>query len=289
MKLLGLASLSPSDYFNYFCAPNSAMAFEFHKDKQTYIKYQYENALKYVIPFIENDFKLGAGMEVMEIGCAEGGVLKAFIEKGCKGTGVELMPARYEMAKELLKDEIAAGQAEMIHRNIYDLELKDYEGRYDLIVLKDVIEHIHDQDRLLDYLRGFLKVDGQIFFGFPPWYMPFGGHQQIAKNKVMSILPYYHLLPMPLYKGVLKAFGERQRTIDDLAEIKETGISIERFERLIKKHRYSISEKQFYLINPIYKYKFNLKARKQNAFFASIPFLRNFVTTCVYYLVQKED
>lgn len=265
------------------------MAFDFHKDKQTYIKYQHDNAVQYVIPFIERKLKLKEGMEVMEIGCAEGGVLKAFIERGCKGTGVELMPARYEMAKQLLADEIEKGKAEIIHKNIYDLDADSgYQARYDLIILKDVIEHIHDQDKVLAYLRLFLKKGGHIFFGFPPWQMPFGGHQQIAKSKILSRLPYYHLLPMSLYKGILKSLGEKERTVEDLAEIKETGISIERFEKLIKKNAYTIQEKEFYLINPIYKYKFNLSAKRQYPWLSAIPYFRNFLTTCVYYLVRKE-
>ena len=265
------------------------MAFDFHKDKQTYIKYQYENAENYVIPFIEKKLALNSASEVMEIGCAEGGVLQAFLDKGCKGVGVELMPARYEIAKELLKDYISKGQAEVIQKNIYDLDADSGYHRFDLIILKDVIEHIHDQDKVLAHLRKFLKKDGHIFFGFPPWQMPFGGHQQIAKSKLLSRLPYYHLLPMSLYKGMLKAMGEREKTVEDLAEIKETGISIERFEKLIKKNSYSIREKEFFLINPIYKYKFNLEAKKQYNWLASIPYFRNYLTTCVYYLVRKED
>jgi len=268
----------------FFC-----MAFEFHKDKETYIKYQRENALNYVIPFIERQLKLKKGMRVMEIGCAEGGVLQAFVHKGVHGTGVELMPSRYEHAKQLLAEAISNGKAEVINKDIYDVDVEiDFPERFDLIVLKDVIEHIHDQNRVLERLRDFLKEDGHIFFGFPPWQMPFGGHQQIAKNKTLSRLPYYHLLPMKLYKGLLKSLGESDRIVEDLAEIKNTGISIERFEKLIKKHHYSISEKEFYLINPIYKYKFNLEAKTQLPLIAGIPYLRNYLTTCVYYLVKKE-
>lgn len=265
------------------------MAFEFHKDKETYIRYQRENAQNYVIPFIERKLKLKEDMRVMEIGCAEGGVLQAFIIKGVHGTGVELMPSRYEHAKQLLGDELAKGKAELINKDIYDVDVeKEFPERFDLIVLKDVIEHIHDQDKVLNRLRDFLKEDGHIYFGFPPWQMPFGGHQQIAQSKTLSRLPYYHLLPMSLYKGLLKSFGENQRIIDDLAEIKETGISIERFERLIKKNNFSIQEKEFYLINPIYKYKFNLEAKKQIPLISGLPYLRNYLTTCVYYLVKKE-
>jgi SAM-dependent methyltransferase len=264
------------------------MSFDFHKNKEVYIKYQRENAENYVIPFIERKLPI-KGLRIMEIGCAEGGVLQAFIHAGCHGTGVELSSARYEMAKKLLADEITKGQAVLSNKNIYDVDIdKEFPERFDLIILKDVIEHIHDQDKVLGKLRDFLKPNGHIFFGFPPWQMPFGGHQQIAKSKLLSRLPYYHLLPMPLYKGILKSLGEKQQRIDDLVEIKETGISIERFQRLLKKNHYSIAEKEFYLINPIYKYKFNLEAKTQSSFIASIPYLRNYLTTCVYYLVKKE-
>ena len=266
------------------------MAFKFHKDKQTYTKYQHENAVNYVIPFIERQLKLKEGDRVMEIGCAEGGVLKAFVELGCHGTGVELNEGRYRYAQGVFEEEIKEGRVQLINKDIYKVDIdRELNGKFDLIVLKDVIEHIHDQDKILNKLRDFLNPGGHIYFGFPPWQMPFGGHQQIAKHKLLSRLPYYHLLPMKLYKAVLKSFGETTKSIEDLAEIKETGISIERFQRLLKKHRYSIREKEFYLINPIYKYKFNLSARIQHRAIASIPYLRNYLTTCVYYLVRKED
>ncbi len=266
------------------------MAFDFHKDKETYIRIQRENAEKYVIPFIQQKIQLNSNHRVVEIGCAEGGVLKAFAKLGCHCTGIELMESRYEMAKKVLEEEIQSGRATLSNQNIYDVDIeKEFGEAFDLIILKDVIEHIHDQDKVLLFLRKFLKPNGHIFFGFPPWYMPFGGHQQIAKSGFLSKLPYYHLLPMGLYKGVLKLFGETPKSIEDLAEIKETGISIERFLKLIHKNNYSVKEKEFYLINPIYEYKFGLKPRQQFKWIAALPFIRNFFTTCVYFLVKKEE
>lgn len=266
------------------------MSFDFHKDKQTYINYQRENATNYVIPFIERKLKLFKGMHVMEIGCAEGGVLQAFINRGCIGTGVELLPGRHELAKKVFEEELKTGQVKLINKDIYKVDIQaEMPELFDLIILKDVIEHIHDQDKILAKLREFLKPNGHIFFGFPPWQMPFGGHQQVAKNKLLSRLPYYHLLPMKLYKAILRSFGETPNDIEQLAEIKETGISIERFQKLLKKNNYSVQLKEFYLVNPIYKYKFNLRARVQNRAISAIPYLRNYLTTCMYYLVKKEE
>tara|TARA_R110002096_G_scaffold72174_9_gene172273 strand:+ start:297 stop:1097 length:801 start_codon:yes stop_codon:yes gene_type:complete len=266
------------------------MAFSFHKDKQTYIKHQHDNAVNYVIPFIEQKLPLFEGMRVMEIGCAEGGVLQAFVKRGCIGTGVELQAPRTEIAKEVFAKELKTGQVTLVNKDIYDVDIeKEMPERFDLIILKDVIEHIHDQDKVLAKLREFLKPNGHIFFGFPPWQMPFGGHQQVAKNKILSRLPYYHLLPMKLYKAILKSFGEKDKVIENLVEIKQTGISIERFQKLLKKNKFAVVEREFYLVNPIYKYKFNLNARIQNSAIAAIPYLRNYLTTCMYYLVRKEN
>ena len=87
------------------------MALEFHKDKPRYFKMQHDNAVDYVLPFIEKEMPLKEGMHVCEIGCAEGGVLSAFLERGCQGTGVELSEARAELAKGFLQEYIEKGQA----------------------------------------------------------------------------------------------------------------------------------------------------------------------------------
>lgn len=266
------------------------MAFDFHKDKATYFNIQYENSKTYVVPFVAPFVKLGAGTTVLEIGSAEAGVLKAFTELGCTCTGIELHEGRVKLANEFMAKEVAEGKAQFISRNIYDMDPeKDLDHKFDLIILKDVIEHIHDQERFVKVVGNFLRPGGKIFYGFPPWYMPFGGHQQICKSKFLSVLPYYHLLPVPLYRGMLKLFGERQKIIDDLLEIKETGISIERFVRIHKDNGFQVKRKQFFLINPIYKYKFNLKVRNQAGFIAALPFVRNFFTTAVYYLVDRSS
>ena len=150
-----------------------------------------------------------------------------------------------------------------------------------------MIEHIHEQEKIMMRLGEFLAPGGVIFFGFPPWQMPFGGHQQIAKSKIGSKLPYYHLLPMPLFRGFLKLMGEPENIIEALAEIKETGISIERFERISKTAGFTVDRSRFFLINPVYKYKFGLQPRRQIGLINAIPFARNFVTTCAYYILRK--
>jgi cyclopropane fatty-acyl-phospholipid synthase-like methyltransferase len=78
--------------------------FEFHTDKNRYFGMQAENARQYVVPFIEKYKPLQPGMRVLEIGCAEAGVLKAFTEKGCIAVGVELDEVRLVFAREFMKE-----------------------------------------------------------------------------------------------------------------------------------------------------------------------------------------
>lgn len=258
-----------------------------HTDHALRYRQQAENSEAYVIPFIEERFPIGPETRVMEIGCGEGGVLKPLLRRGCRCTGVELVAARIRLAESFLGDYTATGQLRLINKNIYDIDfLGEFKGAVDLILLKDAIEHIPDQARLMGYLKELLSPSGIIYLGFPPWYMPLGGHQQICVNKALSFFPYVHLLPRPLYRTLLKACGENPSTVQELLEIKDTGISIERFERISRMHEYDIINKRFYLINPIYRYKFGWKPRTQSAVVSGIPFFRNFVTSCVYYLVQ---
>ncbi len=262
------------------------MALKQHLDHKVRFDQQVDNSLSYVLPFIEKTKPIAAGTTVMEVGAAEGGVLLPFINRGCKCVGVDLVQARIDLANEFLSSEVTAGKVEFICQNIYeDSFLNRFKGHFDVIMLKDVIEHVPEQEKFIPYLKNFLKPGGQIFFGFPPWYMPFGGHQQVCRTKWLSVLPYYHILPMPLYKAILKMGGEHPAIIKELEEVKETQITIERFERIVKKSGLKILNKQPYLINPIYKYKFGLKPRNQLAPLNWIPYFRDFVTTCVYYTV----
>ncbi|MEO0470718.1 MAG: class I SAM-dependent methyltransferase, partial [Bacteroidota bacterium] len=250
---------------------------------------QVENARTYVLPFIEKGITIGADTRVMEIGCGEGGVLVPFVEKGAFCMGVDLSPSRIEHARRLQSEQIAQGKAHFVTQNVYDADfLAEHKGSFDLIMLKDTIEHIPDQEKFIPYLKEFLVPGGLIFFGFPPWYMPFGGHQQICSSKLLGYLPYYHLLPTFLYRGILNLAKEHKGTVKELMDIKSTGISLHRFERIIRQSGLSIVHHTLFFINPIYRYKFGLKPRKQLNIIRAIPVFRDFVSTAGWYLVGRE-
>jgi SAM-dependent methyltransferase len=257
---------------------------ERHKNKEQYFNEQGLTSQKFVVPFISDLVKFDIETTVLEIGCAEAGNLKPFVDMGCKATGIDISCSRVELAREFYKDHPNRTNLTLICEDIYKV---NPEKKYDVIIMRDVIEHIPNQEIFLGFVKSFLQPDGKFFLAFPPWQNPFGGHQQICKSKLLSVLPWFHLLPKPLYKFVLKAFGENEGTITALFEIKDTGISIERFERILKRENYKIDKRVFWFINPNYQTKFGLKPRKQTPVIASISWVRGFFTTAMYYVVSR--
>ena len=165
-------------------------------------------------------------------------------------------------------------------------KLKGLEHKFDLIICHDVIEHIKDKATFLSNLPKYINPEGIIFMSFPAWQMPFGGHQQICKSKIISHFPFIHLLPAPIYKGILKFGGESTGCIEELLSIKETKTSIELFEKLVHEKHITIIDRQLFFINPHYEIKFRLKPRRLYAIIAGIPHLRNFFTTSCFYTLK---
>ncbi len=263
--------------------------FDFHSDKKEYFEIQYKTACDSIVPLVSQYLSLTRQTRVLEIGSAEAGVLKAFTQAGCHCTGIELSPGRVELAKKFMHQELNDGRIQFLSKNIYDVDVeKDIGFRFDLIILKDVIEHIHHQEEFIPFMAHFLNPAGIIFFGFPPWTMPYGGHQQMCANAILARLPFIHLLPKSIYQRLLKFGHESKNKIDMLLEVKETGITINRFERIVKHNHYKIISRIFYIVPPIYKFKFNLKTRRLYSIISGIPILRDFFTMSAYYIIQKE-
>lgn len=257
---------------------------ERHKDRSLYFKEQGVTTQKYVVPYVNAVKKIDKNSRVLEVGCGEGGNLSPFLDMGCEVVGVDISSSQIEKAKEYLH-EANYKNWQVIARDIYKVT-PDEIGQFDLIFLRDVIEHIPNQEEFFKIIKSFLKEDGVIFFGFPPWRMPFGGHQQICQSKFLSLFPFFHILPYGIYKGILKLFGEDDQTIESLIEIKDTGISISRFNRLIKREKFKVLKQTYYLINPNYETKFGLKERILPAVF-KVPHLCDFYTTAIYCIIKK--
>ena len=261
---------------------------ERHRNRRQYFDEQARTTRQFVIPYVERTMPITAATRVFEIGCGEGGNLVPFLQLGCECIGVDLLPGKIDLGLQYLAETVPDANVELVVQDIYDTSA-DRLGKFDLIMLRDVIEHIHDQGKFLDMVHRFLRPGGRIFFGFPPWRMPFGGHQQVCNSRVLSKLPWFHLLPAPIYGGILRAAGERPNQVEALLEIKQTGISIARFSRLIEQSGFRFEQKDLWLFNPNYEVKFGIKPKKLPRLFGALPWVKDFYTTCCYALITARD
>ncbi len=262
------------------------MVYDFHNDAERYFNYQYLHSKEYIVPLVDKYLDFSQKLRILEIGSAEAGVLKAFTELGHSCVGVEISESRVNLAKRFMKTEFEAGQIHFFDQDVFKVNVEALGGKFDLIILKDVIEHIHNRKILFEKVKEFLKPNGFVFIAMPPWHMPFGGHQQMLTNKLYSRMPYFHLLPMWFTKLLLK--WDKYPYIDDWEDIKATQISINGFHREANSNGFTIRKAIYYFINPNYKFKFNLNPRVQNKFIASIPWIRDFFTTTVYFLIENK-
>ena len=254
---------------------------ERHFDRFAYFQESANSSRKFYIPYVSQFISLSKDRNVLEIGCGEGGNLLPFAESGCMVTGMDIYSVRIEEAKEFFSAEYSSRFFAM---NFFEMNPPEEKDKYDLILIHDVIEHIGDKDRFVKHLKPFLAEDGIVFWGFPAWQMPFGGHQQICHKKICANFPFLHLLSAALYKKYLQIAGEKEDCINELLDIKSCKTSIERFEKLMKQNGMKIVNRHLWFINPHYEQKFNLKPRKLWGFLGNIPYLRNFLSTSCFYI-----
>ena len=151
-----------------------------HRDRWLYFQEQERITRQHVIPFVARHVALQPDARVLEIGCGEGGNLAPFVEMGCACVGVDLDAQKVENGRRFVARRGLASLPELRCADIYALDEAEL-GCFDLVVMRDVIEHIPQQGRFLFHLRQFLRTNGHVFFGFPPWQMPFGGHRRGAR------------------------------------------------------------------------------------------------------------
>lgn len=255
-----------------------------HIDRKRYFEEQAQTSKRYYIPYIKNIIG-HLPTKVLEVGCGEGGNLLPCAESGCEVVGVDMADSRIQQARTFFADKNQKGT--FIASDIF--QLKDLKKTFPLILIHDVVEHIEHKAQFLSDLKRYLSSDGVLFVAFPAWQMPFGGHQQIAQGKVVSHLPFIHLLPRSLYKWVLKLCGEKEDAINELLSIKQTKCTIEIFKTIARETEYQIISEQLYFINPHYEIKFGISPRKLNKTISAIPYLRNFFSTSCFYILRKTE
>jgi 2-polyprenyl-3-methyl-5-hydroxy-6-metoxy-1,4-benzoquinol methylase len=117
---------------------------------------------------------------VLDVGCAYGGFLVAFAERGAQVTGIELDERYVRLAGLNLRErgldgEVVQGDAVAKHPK--------FAGRFELIIANDVVEHVRLLDDFLENISGWLAPGGVAYFEIPngafPLYVGSDGHHQL--------------------------------------------------------------------------------------------------------------
>jgi 2-polyprenyl-3-methyl-5-hydroxy-6-metoxy-1,4-benzoquinol methylase len=231
----------------------------------------------YLIPFFEKNLPGFKKMKVLEVGCAEGGFLEEMQAQGVKITGLELLQSRIDIAlKKNPKLNIICGDITDAH-----IDKKTGSG-FNLIVMRDTIEHIPDRNATFSNLHKLLLDDGFLFITFPPRFSAFAGHQQNCKSFI-KFFPYLHYLPAFLLKGIGKVLKEDEKLMAEIAYNYKIGLSISKFESYYRQFGFKAVLKDLFFSRPVFKIRYGLKTMR----FPNIPVVREFMANGCEYLLQK--
>ncbi len=120
-----------------------------------------------IIGFIQKHTGIDSG-SVLEIGCADGGNIAAFVEKGYKATGIDLSHTYVEYGKNRGLDLYCSDATSFAQKG----------QQYDIVVLNHVLEHFTDLEKELSTIAALMKDTGVLFVAVPGVkYLTFGAYK----------------------------------------------------------------------------------------------------------------
>lgn len=250
--------------------------------KVGYWEFQRALTATYIVPWLERRGALPREGRLLEVGAGEGGCLTALTEAtGLPGVGVELSESRTHTARAIAA---ARGDASLSFQSgdITSQEVAEtLPAPFALVLLRDVIEHVHEPARALANVASLLAPGGYAVVSFPPYPSPFGAHQQILGPRWLK-LPWIQLLPGFPW---LVAKGEpREGVVREILDIRRCGLTMHAFERAARAAPLRIVERRAYLLRPAFRFRYGMKP-VSGGWIGSVPLLRELVTTGVWYLL----
>ena len=157
-----------------------------------YRRYQKTLAERYLIPILSRWGVTFHGRKFLEVGCGDGGCGAAFYHAGCDVVMMDIDGRLVEIAESLNREENVASKTYV--GDVLDETSPIYgEGPFDIVMFRDVMEHIERPNEALEIVCRHLNKNGLIFVAFPPYYSPYGAHQQILPRKTIGSVPYNKL------------------------------------------------------------------------------------------------
>ena len=246
--------------------------------KEYYFIYQRSLASDYYIPFLEKNKLNIKDKDVLEIGCGNGGFIDGFSEHSDRCVGFDLKDLNWE-----------GRNVKYYALDVFDSDLPEKLGRkFDLIILRDVVEHLDNDkmDALFNQIKILLKDSGTILVTFPPFYSPFGLHQQVLLNNFLRYVPYLSLLPKSIIRLLTMGKSQDRDNVDELLSLYDSKKTIRSFYRLIKRKNYRIVKKKFFHVRPSHEIRYGFQTI-ESRLICRIPIIRELLLTGTIFLIKK--
>jgi SAM-dependent methyltransferase len=251
-----------------------------------YRRYQRMLAREYLIPILSGWGVELRGKAFLEVGCGNGGCGAEFYGAGCR---VVMM----DLDERLVSFADARNHAEGVVAGAYSGDVMNEdapfwkEGPFDVVMFRDVMEHLEDPAAALRLVRSSLSSDGVVFVVFPPYYSPYGAHQQIGPRKrFLSVpynkLPYLQLLPGGLFRSIVGGGTDSQREIERLNGVR---LTIRKFERRVREGGFTVRERKMFLSRPSFALRYGAPV-VEALLVGRIPILNEVLVTAAYYLIE---
>lgn len=246
-------------------------------------KYQYLLGREIIIPFLREHGLFKQGQSICEVGCAEGGVLAALVECGAaRALGTDIDKLRLENAASLAS--LTNLPASFQYNDIVAEPVEGQERSFDMVMLRDVIEHLDDANSALSNIASMLKPGGLLYVNFPPFRSPFGGHQHTLNTNIGK-LPWIHLLPNSVFKAMTK--NGRKPDVIETQRLQKIRFSTKKMHAAVKDSGLTILWEGYFLLRPVYRFRLGLPFSMSFHALRYIPFLRDFFAMEAAFILQK--
>ncbi|ACF14745.1 Methyltransferase type 12 [Chloroherpeton thalassium ATCC 35110] len=225
------------------------------KNERYYWGYQYRFGKEVLIPYFKKNHIRIENAAIVEIGCAEGGVLAALIQNGGGfGLGTDIVEPRLQTGRKM-NASLALNINLQKHGIFQDAIRNEWKERFDLLILRDVIEHLDNPELALQNISGFLNQNGRVLVSFPPYTSPYGAHQHTLKN-FWGYIPFLHYLPDPIFNWTIKT--GRKADIEEVKRLRQIQLTIDKFKIAALNAGMQIEKESYYLLRPVFKMKFGI-------------------------------
>jgi len=113
---------------------------------------------------------------ILDVGCGAGGKSVKLAQYGAKVVGIDLSTNAIDIGNKLIAENFPdiSNRVKLIVGDITDPPADL--GKFDIVFLDDVWEHLSYPEKALVRIYGLLKPDGVVFIAFPPYTHPWGAH-----------------------------------------------------------------------------------------------------------------